>query len=83
MAKRVVLDPSARPMSSLGAVVKYPDGEVVANLTNPKNHYEPSSRCINDGKHPCAEKPLGMRLHGHDADVVSKRVLGPIRSVQN
>lgn len=36
MAKRVMLDPSARPMSSLEAAVKHPDIEIVVNPINRK-----------------------------------------------
>lgn len=68
MAKRAMLDPLTRPMSSLEAAAEYPGIEGVVNLANPKNHYKVYSRCIDDGKHLCAEKPLEMRRHGRDAD---------------
>jgi hypothetical protein len=60
-------------MSSLEAAVEYPDVEIVVSLI------KVYSRCIDDGKHLCAEKPLEMRLHGRDADVVSiSECWGPI-----
>ncbi len=48
--------------SSLDDVLKDPSVSIVANLTNPRNHYEVSRRCLEAGKHVYSEKPLAVRL---------------------
>ncbi len=48
--------------SSLDDVLKDPSISVVANLTNPRSHYEVSRRCLEAGKHVYSEKPLAVRL---------------------
>jgi len=48
--------------SSLDDVLKDPSTSIVANLTNPRNHYEISRRCLEAGKNVYSEKPLSVRL---------------------
>lgn len=39
------------------------DVELVLNLTNPRDHYEVSKKCLLAGKHVYSEKPLSTELH--------------------
>jgi predicted dehydrogenase len=48
--------------SSFEAVLSDPSISIVANLTNPRSHYEVSRRCLEAGKHVYSEKPLALRL---------------------
>jgi predicted dehydrogenase len=48
--------------ASLDDVLKDPSISIVANLTNPKSHYEVSRRCLEAGKHVYSEKPLAIQL---------------------
>ena len=44
----------------LDQLLSDPDIRIVANLTDPRNHYEVSRRCLAAGKHVYSEKPMGM-----------------------
>ncbi len=46
--------------ASLQEILDDPSVEMVLNLTNPRSHFEVTSRCLAAGKHVYTEKPLGM-----------------------
>jgi predicted dehydrogenase len=45
---------------SLEALLTQSGAEIVANLTNPRDHLEVTKACLNHGKHVYSEKPLAM-----------------------
>ena len=49
-----------RAYDSLEQVLGDPAVEMVLNLTNPREHYDITKRCIEAGKHVYSEKPLAM-----------------------
>jgi predicted dehydrogenase len=50
----------ARPFASFQELLNDPSVELILNLTNPRNHYELTKRCIEAGKPVYSEKPLAM-----------------------
>jgi predicted dehydrogenase len=50
----------ARQYSSLAELLEDPSVELILNLTNPRNHYDITTKCIEAGKHVYSEKPLAM-----------------------
>ena len=51
-----------RRYESLEQLLNDPSVHLVANLTNPKNHFEVSMAAMRAGKHVYSEKPLAMNL---------------------
>lgn len=51
-----------RRYDTLEALLADPAVELVANLTNPRSHFEVSSAALRAGKHVYSEKPLATRL---------------------
>jgi predicted dehydrogenase len=49
-----------RAYDSLDELLADPTVELVLNLTNPRDHYEITRRCLEAGKHVYSEKPLAM-----------------------
>ena len=49
-----------RAYRSLDEVLDDRSVELVLNLTNPRSHFETTSRCLNAGKHVYSEKPIAM-----------------------
>jgi predicted dehydrogenase len=55
---------SVQPRASIEQLLDDPSVELVLNLTNPRNHYEVTKRCLEAGKHVYSEKPLAMNSAG-------------------
>lgn len=53
---------SVRKYLNLDELLADSSVELVLNLTNPRSHYEVTSRCLESGKHVYTEKPLAMRV---------------------
>jgi len=51
---------SCRAYASVEEITADPSVEMVLNLTNPRSHFEITSRCLEAGKHVYSEKPLAM-----------------------
>jgi predicted dehydrogenase len=51
-----------RKYASLQEILEDASVEMVLNLTNPRSHFEVTSRCLEAGKHVYSEKPLGMDI---------------------
>jgi predicted dehydrogenase len=49
-----------RPYGKLQQVLEDESIELILNLTNPRNHYDITKRCIESRKHVYSEKPLAM-----------------------
>ena len=49
-----------RSYANLEELLADPSVEIVLNLTDPRSHFEVSSRCLDSGKHVYSEKPLGV-----------------------
>ncbi|MFY9288208.1 MAG: Gfo/Idh/MocA family oxidoreductase [Alphaproteobacteria bacterium] len=49
-----------RPFQSLDALLAESGAEIIANLTNPREHYAITKACLEAGRHVYSEKPLGM-----------------------
>ena len=52
---------------SLEEILNDSDIDLVLNLTNPRDHYEVSSRLLEAGKHVYSEKPFAMDLEKCEA----------------
>lgn len=67
----------ARRYASVDELARDPAIDLVLNLTNPRSHYELTSRCLEAGKHVYSEKPLAMdaRRAGQLADVAEQKSL--------
>jgi predicted dehydrogenase len=61
-AERFASHHGLRRYRSLDEVLGDPAVELVANLTNPRSHFEVSSACLRAGKHVYSEKPLATAL---------------------
>jgi len=51
---------ATRAYASLDHVLDDPSVGMILNLTNPRSHYEITSKCLEAGKHVYSEKPLAM-----------------------
>src|SRR5262249_15616284 len=51
---------SVRPYLSMEQLLEDGSVQLALNLTNPRNHYDVTKRCIEAGKHVYSEKPLAM-----------------------
>jgi|SRR5215813_3188607 len=51
---------SARGHETLSQLLEDGSVQLALNLTNPRNHFEVTKRCIEAGKHVYSEKPLAM-----------------------
>lgn len=49
-----------RRYESFDALLADPSVDLILNLTNPRSHFETTSRCLDAGKHVYSEKPLAM-----------------------
>jgi predicted dehydrogenase len=48
---------------SLSSLLADSGAEIIANLTNPRDHYDVTKACLDAGRHVYSEKPLGMTLN--------------------
>lgn len=65
-----------RMFTSLDELLDDASIDAVLNLTNPREHYEISRRCLAAGKHVYSEKPLAMRLDEAEALVALAKEKG-------
>jgi predicted dehydrogenase len=62
-AERFSARHGVRRYGSLDALLADPEVALLANLTNPRSHFEVSRAALEAGKHVYSEKPLAARLH--------------------
>src|SRR5262245_35485285 len=55
---------STRGHETLPQLLEDASVQLTLNLTNPRDHYEVTKRCIEAGKHVYSEKPLAMDSEG-------------------
>ena len=74
-----------RSYTNLEELLADPSVEIVLNLTDPRSHFEVSSRCLDSGKHVYSEKPLGVNTKKPQARVTGRaaRTLSGVGTLQS